>query len=145
MSASLKIEGEIERPQTLSFEALSQMDEEHQVADLTRLGLRLGGDAVRLRSLLDRVGVKTSARFLDLHSSTDDFHVSIPLEPVVDSALIVYRADGGPLEKKAGGPFRFFIPDSAPCRTDEIDACANVKFVDRIELSIEKGQDSRDG
>jgi hypothetical protein len=38
---------------------------------------------------------------------------------------------------------RFLIPDYAACHTDEIDECANVKFVDRIELTTEKGFDNR--
>jgi hypothetical protein len=38
---------------------------------------------------------------------------------------------------------RFFIPDFATCHTDEIDECANVKFVELFELTAEKGFDNR--
>ena len=67
----------------------------------------------------------------------------LPLTAVDDRALVIYRLDGQPLPEKAGGPVRFFIPDFAACHTEEIDECANVKFVDRIELTAEKGFDNR--
>ena len=66
-----------------------------------------------------------------------------PLDAVIDKALVIYRLDGQPLPEKAGGPVRFFIPDFAACQTHEIDECANVKFVDRLELTAEKGFDNR--
>ena len=47
------------------------------------------------------------------------------------------------LPSGAGGPFRFLIPDFAACRTADVDECANVKFVDRIELSQQRGHDNR--
>ena len=42
-----------------------------------------------------------------------------------------------------GGPIRFLIRDPAACHTGELDDCANVKFVDRIELTVAKGRDTR--
>jgi DMSO/TMAO reductase YedYZ molybdopterin-dependent catalytic subunit len=101
------------------------------------------GDAVKLAGLLELVRPAPGAKFLGLHSSTDDFHASIPLSAVVDRALVIYRLNGQPLPEKNGGPVRFFIPDFAACHKDEIDECANVKFVDRIELTFEKGFDNR--
>ena len=56
---------------------------------------------------------------------------------------MIYRLNGQPLPRSAGGPLRFFIPDFATCHTAEVDECANVKFVDRIELSVERGLDNR--
>ena len=64
-------------------------------------------------------------------------------EAVADEALVIYRLDGQPLPEKSGGPVRFFIPDFAACHTHEIDECANVKFVDRIEFTTERGFDNR--
>jgi len=101
------------------------------------------GQAVRLAGLLTAAGARPEARWLTLHAETDDFHASIPLADVRDRAVLIYRLNGGPLPVKAGGPFRFFIPDFAACKTHEIDECANVKFVNRIELTRERGQDNR--
>jgi hypothetical protein len=52
-------------------------------------------------------------------------------------------SNGEPLDTKAGGPFRFLIPNAAECKTAEMDTCANVKFLDRIELTAGKGRDTR--
>jgi DMSO/TMAO reductase YedYZ molybdopterin-dependent catalytic subunit len=113
------------------------------VQDVRRLGATRPGDAVRLAGLLQRAGCRPAARYLGLHSETDNFHASIPLDAVRERGLLIYRADGRPLPVSAGGPFRFFIPDHHACHTDEIDECANVKFLDHIELTARRGFDNR--
>lgn len=140
---SLTIDGEVDRPLTLSFDQLSKIDPAHQVIDVSRLDAKRSGDAVRLAALLQLAGVKPTARYLTLHASADDFHASIPLAAVRDRAVLIYRLNGEPLPTRSGGPVRFFIPDFAACHTAEIDECANVKFVDRLELSAERGHDNR--
>jgi len=139
----LKIGGEVAESRSLTFADLAAIDSTHQVADVSRFVPGRKGDAVRLAGILKLVQPRDTARYLGLHSSADDFHASIPLSAVVDRALVIYRLDGQPLPAKAGGPVRFFIPDFAACHTEEIDECANVKFVDRIELTAEKGFDNR--
>ncbi len=139
----LRIDGEVAQPLSLFFDDLAAMPGDSQVADISRLDPQRKGDAVRLAFVLERAGVKPTARYLTLHSTTDDFHASVPLEAVRERGLLVYRLDGAPLPVKAGGPVRFFIPDFAACHTHEVNECANVKFVDRIELSVERGQDNR--
>jgi DMSO/TMAO reductase YedYZ molybdopterin-dependent catalytic subunit len=96
-----------------------------------------------LEGLLAAAVVRSGAAWLTLHSATDDFHASIPLEAVRERAIVLYRLNDAPLPAKSGGPFRFFIPDFAACHTHDVDECANVKFVDRIELSRERGFDNR--
>lgn len=137
------IAGEVEQPHTLSFFDLAAIPAEHQVIDVSRLVPGRKGDAVKLSGILELVQPKATAKWLGLHSSTDDFHASIPLDAVAEKALVIYRLDGQPLPAKAGGPVRFFIPDFAACHTHEIDECANVKFVDRLEFTAEKGFDNR--
>jgi len=139
----LAIAGEVESPCNLTFADLAAISAEHQVTDVSRLLPGRKGDAVKLTGILRLIKAKPTAKYLGLHSSTDDFHASIPLEAVADRALVIYRLDGQPLPQKAGGPVRFFIPDFAACHTEEIDECANVKFVDRIELTATKGFDNR--
>jgi DMSO/TMAO reductase YedYZ molybdopterin-dependent catalytic subunit len=139
----LVIDGEVARPLSLSYADLAAMPADAQVADISRLDAKRQGDAVKLDAVLERAGAKPSARYLTLHSSTDDFHASVPLAAVRERGLLVYRLAGEPLPVKAGGPIRFFIPDFAACHTQEVDECANVKFVDRIELSQDRGQDNR--
>ena len=139
----LQISGEVAAPRDLTFADLSALAAEHQVPDVSRIVPGRKGDAVKFAGILNLVKPKASAKYLGLHSSTDDFHASIPLDAVTDRALVIYRLDGQPLPVKAGGPVRFFIPDFAACHTEEIDECANVKFVDRIELTATKGFDNR--
>lgn len=139
----LIVSGEVVQPRQLQFADLAAIADEHQVPDVSRIVPERKGDAVRFAGILGLVQPKPAAKYLSLHSSTDDFHASIPLAAVADKALVIYRLDGQPLPAKAGGPIRFFIPDFAACHTHEIDECANVKFVDRIELTAEKGLDNR--
>jgi len=139
----LTISGEVQHPRLVTFNDLSAIPDEHQVIDVSRLIPGRQGDAVKLCGVLQLVQPQANAKYLSLHSSADNFHASIPLAAVADRALVIYRLNGQPLPAKAGGPVRFFIPDFAACHTAEIDECANVKFVDRIELTAEKGFDNR--
>ena len=134
---------EVESPMTLSFEELAAFDGALQVLDVSRIDAKRQGDAITLGGLLARVKPKAGAKYLTLHASRDDFHASIPLDAVREKAILIYRLGGKPLPESAGGPVRFFIPDFAACHTSEIDECANVKFVDRIEFSAQPGHDNR--
>jgi DMSO/TMAO reductase YedYZ molybdopterin-dependent catalytic subunit len=142
-SGTLTISGEVERPLELRFADFQGIAEDFQIADVSQLDPKRQGAAVRLEGVLQLAGIKPTAKYLTLHASKDDFHASIPLDAVRERAVIIYRQGVGPLPGKAGGPVRFFIPDFAACHTDEIDECANVKFVDRIELTAERGMDNR--
>jgi DMSO/TMAO reductase YedYZ molybdopterin-dependent catalytic subunit len=142
-SVLLKITGEVERPAEFTFADLAKVDAAYQVVDVSRIDPCRQGDAVALEGLLSRVGCKTSARYLGLHASSDDYHASIPLSVVREQSLLIYRHEGRPLSAGVGGPVRFYIRDSAACHTDEVDECANVKFVDHIELTAARGVDNR--
>src|SRR5690349_3640501 len=103
----LKIDGEVQRPATLSFEDLAALADDAQVPDVSRIDAKRKGGAVRLAGLLALVEPKTSARYLTLHASRDDFHASIPLESVREQAILIYQLGDGPLPESAGGPLRF--------------------------------------
>jgi DMSO/TMAO reductase YedYZ molybdopterin-dependent catalytic subunit len=143
MDAVLTLQGEVESPRSLTFADLAAIPAEHQISDVSRLVPGRKGDAVKLAGILALVKPKPGAQWLGLHAARDNFHASIPLEAVADKGLVIYRLDGQPLPEKAGGPVRFFIPDFADCHTHEIDECANVKFVDTLELTAAKGFDNR--
>ncbi|MFO0901445.1 MAG: molybdopterin-dependent oxidoreductase [Pirellulales bacterium] len=140
---TLRVDGAVDAPQQLSLAILAAVDVRHQVIDLSRIDPKRKGDAITLAGLLELVRVRPEAKYVGLHAAADDFHASIPLDAVRDRGLLVYRLDGRSLPTKSGGPFRFFIPDHAACKTDEIDECANVKFVDHIEFTVERGVDNR--
>jgi DMSO/TMAO reductase YedYZ molybdopterin-dependent catalytic subunit len=142
-SILLKIDGEVGHPLRLTYADLEAFDPKYQIRDVRRIDSRRKGDAVTLAGILEVAGARPKARYLGLHSSSDDFHASIPLDAVRDRAFVIYRLEGKSLDVQSGGPLRFFIPDHAACHTDEIDECANVKFVDHIELTVARGIDNR--
>jgi hypothetical protein len=42
------------------------------------------------------------------------------------------------LPEKKGGPVRFLIPNAEKCGVEGVDACANVKGLGRITLTVGK-------
>src|SRR5438105_3746394 len=139
----LHITGDVAHPCDLTFADLAAIDPAYQIPDVSALAGGRSGTAVMLEGLLQLARVKPSARYLGLHAAADNFHASIPLEGVRGKAFLIYQLDGEPLSKKAGGPCRFFVPDHLACHSAEIDECANVKFVDTLELTVAKGHDNR--
>ncbi|MGQ0633922.1 MAG: molybdopterin-dependent oxidoreductase [Planctomycetaceae bacterium] len=141
----LRVDGEVENPCEFSFADLQTIPVADQVPDVSRFHPQRPGDGVTLEGLLKRVRPRPSATYLTLHATADNFHASVPLAAVRGEGIVVYRLNGGPLPAKNGGPIRFLIKDPAACHTAELDDCANVKFVDRIELTAGKGLDNRPG
>jgi 2-dehydropantoate 2-reductase len=139
----LIIDGEVNQPRKLTWADFQSLDAEFQVPDVSRLDPKRQGTAVKLEGALGLAGVKPSAKYLTLHARADDFHASVPLASVRERGLLIYQLNGQPLPLSAGGPVRFYIPDFAACHSAEVDECANVKFVDRLELSTERGFDNR--
>jgi DMSO/TMAO reductase YedYZ molybdopterin-dependent catalytic subunit len=139
----LTVDGDVVQPLSLSFEDLAAFPAAEQVSDVSRFHPTRKGDGVTLEAVLNRARPRTTATYLTLHATADNFHASIPLAAVRSEGIVVYRLDGASLPAKSGGPIRFLIKDPAACHTDELDDCANVKFVDRIELTAGKGLDTR--
>jgi DMSO/TMAO reductase YedYZ molybdopterin-dependent catalytic subunit len=139
----LTIDGLVERPLSLSFADLDALPEPARVADVSRFHPKRRGDGVALDALLDRAGVRPEANYVTLHADRDDFHVSVPLGPVREQGIVVYRLGNGRLGLDDGGPIRFLIRDPSVCHTGELDECANVKYLSRIELSTRPGRDTR--
>jgi DMSO/TMAO reductase YedYZ molybdopterin-dependent catalytic subunit len=139
----LTLEGAVERRLELTFDDLAGLPEAAQVRDVSRFHPTRRGDGVTLEALLERARPHAEANYLTLHAARDDFHVSVPLRAVRGEGVIVYRLGDGGLGREHGGPIRFLIRDPAACHTDELDDCANVKYLDRIELTVRRGRDTR--
>ncbi len=139
----LVLDGEVERPLRLTAADLAALPATWQIDDISQLEPRRLGRAVRLSGLLEAAGVHPAACYLTLHAGRDDFHASVPLAAVRERAVVIYEFGGGPLPVDQGGPFRFLVIDPAACKTAEIDECASVKYVDRLELSAERRFDNR--
>jgi len=143
LSTLLKIEGAVEQTLELTFDDLAALPLSAQVLDVSRFQPTRRGDGVLLEPLLERSRPKPEANYLTLHADRDDFHVSIPLDAVRAECVIVFRIGDQPLNVDQGGPIRFLIRNPSACHTSELDECANVKYLSRIELSIRRGRDTR--
>lgn len=139
----LLLTGSVANPLSLSAADLAALPAAAQIADVSRLDPKRAGRAVKLSALLELAQPNADAQYLTLHADRDDFHASLPLAAIRDRAVVIYELNAAPLPEKAGGPYRFLIPDHAACHTAEIDDCANVKYVARLELSATRGHDNR--
>jgi DMSO/TMAO reductase YedYZ molybdopterin-dependent catalytic subunit len=98
---------------------------------------------VALYAILERAGVRPTSNYLTLHADRDDFHVSVPLDAIRNQGIVVYRQGRERLGLEQGGPIRLLIQDPSSCHTGELDDCANVKYLSRIELTERRGRDTR--
>jgi DMSO/TMAO reductase YedYZ molybdopterin-dependent catalytic subunit len=142
-SVLLRVEGAVEHPLAVTFEDLEAMPEVDQVVDVSKFQPGRRGDGVTLESLLGRAIPSKGATHLTLHADRDDFHVSIPLDVIRGQGVVVYRVGDGPLAPEHGGPIRLLIRDPSACHSGELDDCANVKYLSRIELTTRRGVDTR--
>jgi len=138
--AALVVEGNVRRRLSLEAEDLATLP--GQIPDVRVLAPDREGAAVRLASVLEQAGIEPDARFITIHAEAN-YSTSVPLDAVKDHAILIYRLSGSSLPHDKGGPVRFFVPDVAACQTDEVDQCANVKYVQRIVLSSDRGADTR--
>ncbi len=139
----LLVDGAVEHSLRLSFRDLSAIPDESQIHDVASFHPGKKGQAVDLRALLTLALPLPAANYLTLHADRDDFHVSIPLEEIRDRGMVVYRLGDSSLSLDQGGPIRFLIRDPASCHSAELDDCANVKYLSRIELTVKRGRDNR--
>ena len=139
----LKVDGAVANPLRLRFDDLAAVPESGQVRDVSRYNAKRPGDGVALEALLEMAGPSAEANYLTLHADRDDFHVSVPLPAVRAEGIVVYKLGAGGLGPEHGGPVRFLVRDPAACHTDELDDCANVKYLSRIELTVRRGRDTR--
>lgn len=136
---NLEVAGLVAHPG--SFEYIDLVNLPGQISDVSLITSNREGSAVPLASLIGACSPLNEAKYLTIEA--DDYSASILLEPVLPHALLIYGFQGTDLPQKMGGPVRFLIPDITACATGGIDQCANVKFVRRISLSAEPGEDTR--
>lgn len=136
----LSVGGAVLAPLELGFEELAALP--GQIEDIASLVSGREGGGVRLASVLARAGLKPDSTHLTCESTDGKFSASVPLSAVRD-AIVAYHVGGEPLPESKGGPIRFFIPEAASCATDEVDQCANVKFLGRLYVTKGAGSDTR--
>jgi DMSO/TMAO reductase YedYZ molybdopterin-dependent catalytic subunit len=139
----LKVDGAVEQPLALTYADLCAFQETDRVLDVSRFHPSRKGDGVDLDAILSKVRPLADAQFVMLHASKDDFHVPIPLDLLRGQGVVVFRIGSEPLKPEQGGPVRLIIKDPLACHTGELDDCANVKYLDRIEVTRTRGRDTR--
>ncbi len=140
---TLTIDGEVASPAIFGRVALNDLPADARIEDVSQVEANRSGKAVTLAGLLDRAEPTNEATHVTLHSD-DGFSASLLITDVRDRGIVLFeQADGEPLDSRFGGPFRFLIPNAAECKTAELDACANVKHLVRIELTVGVGRDTR--
>jgi len=115
---SLPLVGLVERPITISLADLRARPAVSQVITLSCISNSVGGSligtalwkGVRLRDLLEEVGLMAEARSLFIESA-DGFFESVSLKDALDErTLLVYDMNDAPLERKHGYPLRIYVP-----------------------------------
>ncbi|MDQ3406985.1 MAG: sulfite oxidase-like oxidoreductase [Chloroflexota bacterium] len=109
-----RVWGEVEDPFTFSWEEFRQMPRKsihrdiHCVTRWTRLDMDFEG--VPIRHILERAGLKPSARFVVEHAE-QGYTTNLPLEVLDDDdVLLADVADGEPLTPEHGYPLRLVVP-----------------------------------
>lgn len=128
----LKVDGAVESPQVLSFEALvalgavDDVSDFHCVTTWSRLGLRWRG--VRVSTVLAAASPTPEASHLMIYGS-DGYSTNVPLEEALkDDVLLAFMAEGEPLPVEHGGPVRMITP--------QLYAWKGAKWVKRLEVMI---------
>ncbi|MBM4362273.1 MAG: molybdopterin-dependent oxidoreductase, partial [Deltaproteobacteria bacterium] len=131
----LEVRGHVDRPFTLTYEELLDLESVEQPHTLQCISNEVGGPligtalwtGVPLRGLLARAGVKPGA-FDVVFRSVDDYSDSIPLDRALDpGTLLAYLMNGRTLPREHGYPLRVLVP--------EIYGIKNVKWLRTIEVA----------
>jgi len=135
-SASIRMEGEVVQPLTLTRSSLEQLPFQHQVGDLKGAVAGVQALGVKFQALLDVVTTKVGVDHVTFHSQDGKFSACLTLPQARDFGIIVYGTPDGTFPVERGGPFRLVTPGLG-------DLCANVKQVGRIVFSKGPGSDTR--
>ncbi|TMA73417.1 MAG: hypothetical protein E6J58_09310 [Deltaproteobacteria bacterium] len=135
----LIIEGELDGPRSIDPTDLRMLPV--QIDDVSKVVPGRDGSAVWLRDVLAQSGLRPSGRFATLASGDGKFAISVPLQPLLERAMLVYRKGDAPLPLSKGGPVRLLLTGKVECEAPDIDACAMVKGLARIRVTVEREPD----
>ena len=135
----LIIEGELDGPRSMDFAGLRRLPV--QIEDVSKIIPGREGCAVWLRDVLAHSRLTNPGRFATLASGDSKFAISVPLQPLLERAVLVYRNGEAPLPASKGGPVRLLLTGKVECEAPDIDACAMVKGLARIRVTAEREPD----
>ena len=131
---SLKIHGLVNNAMTFDYPAVQSLPSVEEYATLECVSNNVSGDlmstalwkGVRLKALLDMVGVNSQADFA-VFRCYDGYDVGIPLDrAMADGTLLAYEMNGEPLPSDHGYPLRAIVPG--------LYGMMNAKWITEIEL-----------
>lgn len=118
-SWKLEIDGMADKPFTLTYNELLEMDSIERYITLTCVSNELGGpyvgtakwQGVRMSDILKKAGVSAKADQI-LATSSDGYTCSTPIKDLTDGrdAMVVYGFNGEPLPVERGFPARVIVP-----------------------------------
>lgn len=130
---SLRIDGAVARPLTLSFDELralpqvSETSDFHCVTTWSKLDMLWTG--VRLAEVLAMAEPTEEAGYV-FFTAADGYTTNLPLEEALKSdVLLGHTVEGEPLSREHGGPVRVITP--------QLYAWKGAKWVERIEVLTE--------
>jgi DMSO/TMAO reductase YedYZ molybdopterin-dependent catalytic subunit len=129
---TLKVDGLVDQPFTLSYDELTAMPPTKLTRDFQCVtGWRVPEvewKGVRISALLDRAGVRPNATALKFYSFDGAYTESLTLDQARRNDVIVaYQFEGSPLSDEHGGPARLYV---AP-----MYGYKSCKWLERIELT----------
>jgi len=133
---TVAIDGAVVQPVSLDREAIKQLPSEHQVEDVSQKMPSMRGRAITVKGLLDVPALQIEADHVTFHSGDGQYAATLTLKQAKEFGLLLYELDDESLPDVNGGPFRLITPGLG-------DLCANVKAVNRIEVRIGAGKDTR--
>lgn len=131
---TVHVDGAVGQARTFGFVDFAALPE--QVARVNTLLPGREGSAVRLRTVLEAVGLQDEATHVTFCASGDAFTASVPLAAVIDQAVLVYRQGLEPLAATQGGPVRLLVAEATGDSAEGVSACTNVKHLDQIRLTV---------
>lgn len=118
-SWELTIDGDVDKPFTLSYDEISKMDLIEKDITMCCVSNEVGGGyiggarwlGVPVRELLERAGVRSGVDQI-LSTSVDGMTISTPLQALTDDrdALLAIGMNGEPLPRRHGYPVRLVTP-----------------------------------
>jgi DMSO/TMAO reductase YedYZ molybdopterin-dependent catalytic subunit len=130
----LEITGNVERPFTLTYNELLDLEAIEQVRTLECISNPIGGElistavwtGVRMKDLLDRAGVKPNSYDVVL-TSVDGYNDSFPIAKAMEpDTFLAYLMNGKTLPQEHGYPVRVLVPN--------IYGMKNVKWLQQIKV-----------
>ncbi len=133
---TLQVDGEVSRPLRLSLDELKRMPRSSATCVLMCSGNGRGlfkppvpgvqwhwgavGNAcwtgVRVRDLLEKAGLKSSAKYIYTFgadappANVPPFHRSVELPKLLDDGIVAYEMNGAPIPELHGSPARLIVP-----------------------------------